>query len=151
MKRVISALVVIAAALCVQAQGVCVIKGRFASDTLRYDGQKIKKVYLTRLDEYNRLVNIDSTKVKKGKYSFQYKLAKDEPTMLYLITGFDNGNIPLFVEEGNVNITTASAAYPQGSEVSGTATNNLYAEYKKIYDACVQEQLDEVRSLAATR
>lgn len=151
MKRVISALVVIAAALCVQAQGVCVIKGRIASDTLRYDGQKIKKVYLTRLDEYNRLVNIDSTKVKKGKYSFQYKLAKDEPTMLYLITGFDNGNIPLFVEEGNVNITTASAAYPQGSEVSGTATNNLYAEYKKIYDACVQEQLDEVRSLAATR
>ena len=151
MKRVISALVVIAATLCVQAQGVCVIKGRIASDTLRYDGQKIKKVYLTRLDEYNRLVNIDSTKVKKGKYSFQYKLAKDEPTMLYLITGFDNGNIPLFVEEGNVNITTASAAYPQGSEVSGTATNNLYAEYKKIYDACVQEQLDEVRSLTATR
>ncbi len=151
MKRIISALVVIAVALCLHAQDMCTIKGRIMNDTLRYDGKRIKMVYLARLDEYNRLVNIDSSKVKKGKYSFRYKLASNEPTMLYLITGFDNGNIPLFVEAGSVDINTASAAYPLHSEVSGTATNNLYTEYKKISDACVQEQLDEVRSLASTR
>ena len=148
-KNIISAVFAIAACFSVQAQEVCVIKGRIGNDKLCYDDAKIKKVYLTRLDEYDRLIKIDSTKVKKGKYSFKYRMEKDEPTMLYLITGFDNGNIPLFVEAGNIEITTDSAAYPLNSVVSGTATNNLYNEYKKIADACVQAQIDSLKALAA--
>ena len=148
-KNIISAIFAIAACLSLQAQDVCVIKGRIVNDSLRYDNARIKMVYLTRLDEYDRLIKIDSTKVKKGKYTFKYRMAKDEPVMLYLITGFDNGNIPLFVESGNINVETASAAYPLQSIVSGTVTNNLYGEYKKISDACVQAQIDSVKALAA--
>lgn len=148
-KNIISALFAIAACLSVQAQDVCVIKGRINNNALRYDDAKIKMVYLTRLDEYDRLIKIDSAKVKKGKYSFKYRMEKDEPTMLYLITGFDNGNIPLFVEAGNIDITTDSAAYPLNSIVSGTITNNLYNEYKKIAEECVQAQIDSVKALAA--
>lgn len=148
-KNILSAIFAIAVCLSVQAQDVCVIKGRIANDSLRYDNAKLKMVYLTRLDEYDRLTKIDSVKVKRGKYTFKYRLAKDEPVMLYLITGFDNGNIPLFIEPGNIDVVTESAAYPSHSVVSGTATNNLYNEYKKISDECVQAQIDSVKALAA--
>ena len=67
-KNIISALFAIAACLSVQAQDVCVIKGRINNNALRYDDAKIKMVYLTRLDEYDRLIKIDSAKVKKGKW-----------------------------------------------------------------------------------
>ena len=74
-KNIISALFAIAACLSVQAQDVCVIKGRINNNALRYDDEM---VYLTRLDEYDRLIKIDSAKVKKGKYSFKYRMEKDE-------------------------------------------------------------------------
>ncbi len=135
------------ALITIQAQELCTIKGKIKNDSLCYSKECIKKVYLTRIDEYDRFINIDSTKVKKGKYSFKYKMKQNEPVALYMITGFDNGGIQLFVEPGEINISTEKAAYPTKSIVNGTPNNDIYTQYKRIYENCIQEQLDTVEQL----
>lgn len=60
-KNIISAMFAIAACLSLQAQDMCVIKGRIGNDKICYEDAKIRMVYLTRLDEYDRLIKIDST------------------------------------------------------------------------------------------
>lgn len=127
------------------AQGVCTIKGELLDDSLCYTPESVKKVYLTRIDEYDRFINVDSAEVKKGKYRFKYKLQQDEPVMLYAITGFDNGYIAIFIEPGEIVVRTKSAAYPSSSNVSGTVTNELYTRYKLIAERCVNEQFDSIK------
>jgi thiol-disulfide isomerase/thioredoxin len=124
----------------------CTITGTIQNDSLCYTPQKVKMVYLTRMDEYERFANIDSAKVKNGKFTFKYKPAKDEPVMLHFITGFDNGSVSLFLEPGNINIEMPKAAYPSASRVSGTKNNNLYTAYKEITDRCVKVQVDSLRA-----
>lgn len=145
-KFIISAVAVMAL-FTVQAQEICTIKGEIANDALSFSKDVIKKVYLTEIDEYDHFRNIDSAKVKKGKYSFKYKMQPNEPVKLYMITGFDNGAIQVFIEPGEINIKTEKAAYPSNSVVSGTQNNDLYTEYKAIYNNCIQEQLDTVEQL----
>lgn len=130
-----------------QAQEVCNIHGKIENLSLSHTNSTIKKVYLTRIDEYNRHINIDSAKVKKGKYKFKYNIQKDEPTMLYLITGFDNGYIPFFAEPGEVTINTAKASMPLESSVEGTQTNNLYKRYKEIAERHKRTEADSVKMM----
>ena len=106
--RIITFAIAATALLTVQAQKVCTIKGE-----IKNPDKSVKMLYLTRIDEYNRLINIDSAKVKKGKYSFKHKIENGEPAMLYLITGLENGNIELFVEPGNIKVYTDDASQPQ--------------------------------------
>lgn len=151
LNRIITLAIALTTIICAQAQDVCIIKGVIKNDSLAYSQEKIKKVYLTRIDEYERLINIDSAKVKKGKYTFKYKMQKDEPVMIHFITGFDNGKINVFLEPGKVSINTEKASFPTSSKVSGTPTNDLYTEYKKIYDVCVQEQIDTLHALLESK
>ena len=151
LNRIITLTIALTTIICAQAQEVCIIKGVIENDSLAYSDEKIKKVYLTRIDESERMVNIDSAKVKKGKYTFKYKMQKDEPVMMYFITGFDNGQINVFLEPGKISINTEKASYPSNSKVSGTPTNDLYVEYKKIYGACVQEQMDTLHALLESK
>ena len=151
LNRIITLAIALTTIICAQAQEVCIIKGVIENDSLAYSDEKIKKVYLARIDESERMINIDSAKVKKGKYTFKYKMQKDEPVMMYFITGFDNGQINVFLEPGKISINTEKASYPSNSKVSGTPTNDLYVEYKKIYGACVQEQMDTLHALLESR
>ena len=130
----------------IQAQMCCSIKGTIRNDSLRYSAQKIKKVYLTRMDEYERFQNIDSATVKNGTFTFEYKMDKDEPVMLHFITGFDNGSVSVFLEPGQVSVDVPDAAYPNASKVVGTVTNNLYAEYRSIAERCKKVQIDTLHA-----
>lgn len=123
---------IIAAIVCIaaNAQGVCIINGTIA-DTRLDDGKKIKKVCLTRTDG----VEVATAKVSKGKYTLKYELAKDEPSLLYKITGFGEGKgIELFVEPGEISVNTALAVQPEKSVVGGTSTNDTHAEYKAMLE-----------------
>ena len=123
---------IIAAIVCIaaNAQGVCIINGTIA-DTRLDDGKKIKKVCLTRTDG----VEVATAKVSKGKYTLKYELAKDEPSLLYKITGFGEGKgIELFVEPGEISVNTALAVHPEKSVVGGTSTNDTHAEYKAMLE-----------------
>ena len=123
------------ACLTVYAQDMCTIEGKIA------DSKTIKKVFLTSTDEYGRKSIVAEAKVKKGSYTFKYKIAQDSPVMQYAITGFDNGKeIKLFVEPGTVVVKTTDVANPCLSEIGGTATNDLFRTYNDI-DRTAQEKL----------
>ena len=97
----------------VQAQeNTCVIKGRMLKDSLRHTPQRIQKIYLTQMDEYERMINVDSVKPVNGTFTFTRSLKQGEPELLYLLTGFDNGNVQLFVEPGTVEVRSPDAAFP---------------------------------------
>lgn len=128
--RILSTIAVAFICIAASAQGVCVINGNIA------DGKKIKKVVLTRTDEFGKSVEVATAKVKKGKYTFKYKLAKDEPVLMYAIKGFGEGNdVEVFVEPGEVTVSTPSIAAIEESVVAGTPANDTYAEYKAVIAA----------------
>ena len=130
--RLIATIFSFIACIAVYAQDVCVINGKIADDKLA-NGKAIKKVFLTSADEYGRRTVVAEAKVKKGLYTFKYKVSADAPVMQYTITGFDNEKgIKLFVEPGTVAVNTATAQNPCQSKLSGTPTNDLYEEYKQI-------------------
>ncbi|MBO7301379.1 MAG: redoxin domain-containing protein [Bacteroidaceae bacterium] len=130
--RLLSTVILLVVCIAVNAQGTCIISGNIADCRLS-DGKKIKNVYLTRVGDAGRQVKVATAKVSKGKYTLKYELAQDEPVLLYSITGFGDGvGIELFVEPGEVTVTTESALNPNESFVSGTPSNDTYAEYKAI-------------------
>ena len=126
---------IIAAALCiaVSAQETCTIKGSIANTQLS-DGSKVKQLRLTRANEFGQTIEVSTAKVKKGNYTFTCPLPENTPTLQYAITGFGEGkSITLFVEKGEVSISTPEASNPKNSTMSGTPTNDTYAEFKTIY------------------
>lgn len=135
------------ACLAVYAQDLCVINGNI-TDTKLANGKTIKKVLLTSTDEYGRKTIVSEAKVKKGAYTFKYKIVQDEPVLQYEINGFENEKgIRLFVEPGNIVINTASASNPCLSEVSGTPVNDLYSEYKDIERNAEEKVAKEIDAL----
>ena len=63
--RILSTIAVAFICVAASAQGVCVIKGNIADDRMS-DGNKIKKLTLTRTDELGRTIEVATAKVKKG-------------------------------------------------------------------------------------
>ena len=137
--RILSTIIAAFVCVAVSAQGVCVINGNIA------DGKKIKKVALTRTNELGKSVEVATAKVKKGTYTFKYQLAENEPVLQYVITGIGQAGIKLFVEPGEVTVNTPSVDAIEESTVSGTPTNDAYAEYNVIFTAGA----DEVAALLA--
>lgn len=132
LKRLIATITFFVSCIAIYAQGTCTINGSIANDKLA-NGKKVKKVSLVHTDEYGCRTEIATAKVKKGKYKFSYNTAKDEPVVMYTITGFDGENcIELFIEPGEVTVNTANASEPYNSNVKGTAVNDLFTEYKSV-------------------
>ena len=141
-RKFISAIVAVAAVMTVQAQGVCTIKGELPASLLA-DGNNVKKVYLSRVEECGFSVVVDSAKVKKGAYSFKYKMAADAPVMCYFVSC--EGNQPLqefFVEPGKVNVSAESCT------ATGTPTNDWYTAYcalGRAADAAREQVIDSLK------
>lgn len=142
--RILSTILSLVACITVCAQESCIINGKIADAQLS-NGKKIKKVSLTHINELGQEIVIAEAKIKKGKYRFKYELATDEPIMLHTIKGFGQ-EIELFVEPGEITITTESASKAGESIVTGTPTNNLYNEYKNIL---TKEEADAAKQIAA--
>ena len=117
------------------AQNSYEINGQFSNDSLRFNGSTIKKLYLPKLED-GRYINIDSTKVRRKKFTFKGKVPKTNE--MYFITGFDNGAISVFLENGKINIAPFQAAYPAAAIPTGTPNNDVLAELstelKKDFD-----------------
>lgn len=145
--RILSAIIAATLSVAAIGQETCTIKGHIA-DTQLGDGTKVKKVALTRTNELGQTLEVATAKVKKGNYTFTYTLAENEPTLQYHITGFgEAGSIALFVEPGEVNVSTALATRPEQSTLSGTPTNELYAEYRAIYSDGASEVAAQLAAL----
>ncbi len=124
--RLFSTIIAVVCCLAASAQGTCVING-----TIENAGKKIKSLTLVRTDNSGREVEVATAKVKKGKYTFRYELANDEPVLMYTIKGLSQ-DLEVFVEQGEVTVNTPSAAKPWESTITGTPANDTYAEFKGI-------------------
>ena len=149
LRRFFSTIMAVAICMAAGAQGICVINGSIADCTLA-DGKKIKNVSLVRTGADGQQVEVASAKVKKGKYTLKYRLAQDEPVLMYTVGGFGKGKgIELFVEPGEVIVNTGSAAKPCGSTVAGTPANDTYSAFKAIMQNGEKRIDEQVAELSA--
>lgn len=143
MRNKIFSIIALAACMAVSAQETCIINGTIADNDT-----KVKKVSLTRTDELGNQITVATAKVKRGKYTLTHELAQDAPALQYTLTGFgEAGSIALFVEPGEVAVNTALASNPEQSTVSGTPTNDTYAQYQAILAESAREVADKVAAL----
>lgn len=126
------------------AQAQYKITGALTTDSLFRGDQTLKTVYLTKLDNGN-YIQIDSTKIKNKKFSFSGKVP--QVNEMYYITGFDNGAIPVFLEEGNITISPFQAAYPASAVVSGTPNNDVMAELAQKTNDEFKKGAERMKSL----
>lgn len=149
LRRLLFTIIAVVACAAGNAQSTCVINGTMENDRLD-NGKKIKTVTLVRANEFGQDVEVAVSKVKKGKYSFKYELVKDEPVMMYRINGFGEGKeIELFVEPGEVNISTQSVSNICGSIVAGTPANDTYSEFKAVMNSGYKECETQIEAFVA--
>ena len=112
-----------------QADNQFVIKGEMTCDSLRWTPKVIEELYLSRMVD-GQMQHIDTVQVKDKKFTFKGQVPKVQE--LYFITGFDNGEIQLFLEEGEINVLPFNAQYPVSAAVAGTPNNDLLTEFTAI-------------------
>lgn len=150
LQKLFSIIISLVISISAGAQGTCIINGNIADSKLA-DGSKIKAVSLMRADENGQKTEVAVAKVKKGEYTFKYELSKNEPVLMYTIAGFGEDNdIELFIEAGEITVSTPSAAEPCMSTVTGTPTNDTYTEYKAILNNRENEIATMVKELVNT-
>jgi peroxiredoxin len=150
LQKLFSIIISLVISISAGAQGTCIINGNIADSKLA-DGSKSKAVSLMRADENGQKTEVAVAKVKKGEYTFKYELSKNEPVLMYTIAGFGEDNdIELFIEAGEITVSTPSAAEPCMSTVTGTPTNDTYTEYKAILNNRENEIATMVKELVNT-
>jgi peroxiredoxin len=83
-------------------------------------------VYLKKANEQNQPVDVDTTVVQNGAFIFEGKA--EMPELHYLFIEESQGNIPLVLEAGTIEINAHkdSLAY---AEIQGTPQNELFADF----------------------
>ena len=113
-----------------------VIKGEMVSNKLCYSNDSVKEVRLELLVDGVQTV-IAASPVKEGKFTFE-GTAPEELTLCN-ITGFDNGTIQLFLEEGEIVVGPFDAAYPVAAKTGGTPCNDINQAYIDLNNRCINE------------
>ncbi|MFM1877816.1 MAG: hypothetical protein RLZZ241_682 [Bacteroidota bacterium] len=114
-----------------------------ASDTYQISGKLNGEipdgtaVILRKSDETFQTIDVDSTQLTGGAFTFNGKSTTPELHFIY-IEGL-RGGIPMILENGNISITAHRDSL-QNAEISGTPQNDAYAAY-----------LNKARSLSALR
>lgn len=124
-----------------------VIKGEMASNKLCYSNDSVKEVRLELLVDGVQTV-IAASPVKEGKFTFE-GTAPEELTLCN-ITGFDNGGIQFFLEEGEITVGPFDAAYPVAAKTGGTPCNDLYQAYIDLNNRCINESKARMRTAYET-
>lgn len=119
-----------------------VIKGEMSSNKLCYSNETVKEVKLEQLIDGQPVV-IATAPVEDNKFV----LEGVAPTTagLYSITGFDNGSLQLFLEEGEIKVGPFDAAYPVGARIGGTPSNDIYQAYLDLNNKCIRESKERMK------
>lgn len=133
---------------CVTAQErKFVIKGEMTSNTLCYSEDSVKEVKLEcSIDGEN--VVIATSSVEDNKFKFEGVIPKNVD--LCNITGFDNGSIQVFLEEGDIFVGPFEAAYPVAAKIAGTPCNDTYQEYIDLNNKCIKDGKARMKAVYAS-
>ncbi len=123
-----------------------IIRGEMSSTTLCYSEGTVTEVKLEQLVDGQPVV-VATSAVENGRFVIE----GTAPDMLglYNITGFDNGSIQVFIEEGEIKVGPFDAAYPVGAKVSGTPCNDVYQAYLDLNSQCIQESKVRMKTAQA--
>ena len=113
-----------------------VIQGEMSSPVLCYSNESVTEVRLEQMVD-GQMVEAASSPVVDNKFMFEGIVPQE--LALYNITGFDNGTIQVFVEEGVINVGPFDAAYPVGARIGGTPSNDMYQAYIDLNGECIKE------------
>ena len=113
-----------------------VIQGEMSSPVLCYSNEAVTEVRLEQMVD-GQMVEVASSPVVGNKFMFEGIVPQE--LALYNITGFDNGTIQVFVEEGVINVGPFDAAYPVGARIGGTPSNDMYQAYIDLNGECIKE------------
>ena len=107
-----------------------------SSPVLCYSNEAVKEVKLEQVVDGVTVVTATAT-VENNKFVFEG--VAPEELGLCNISGFDNGAIQLFLEEGEINVGPFDAAYPAGAKIGGTPSNDMYQAYIDLNSKCVRD------------
>jgi thiol-disulfide isomerase/thioredoxin len=84
------------------------------------------KVYLKRINEVNQPIDVDTTTVENGKFSFTGKA--DSLDLQYIFIDKVNGNIPVIIENGTIDISFQKDSL-QFAKIEGTLQNDIFSKF----------------------
>ena len=113
-----------------------VIRGEMSSPVLCYSNETVTEVKLEQMVD-GQMVETATAPVVDNKFVFEGIVPAE--LGLFNITGFDNGTIQLFIEEGVINVGPFDAAYPVGARIGGTPSNDMYQAYIDLNSECIKE------------
>lgn len=119
-----------------------VIKGEMTSTRLCYSDETVKEVKLEHMVDGQPVV-IATAPVVDNKFVLEG--TAPESVGLYSITGFDNGSLQVFLEEGEIEVYPFDAAYPVAAKIGGTPCNDTYQAYLDLNNRCVQESKERMK------
>ena len=123
-----------------------VIRGEMSSPVLCYSTEVVKEVKLEQLVDGQPVV-VAIAPVVDNKFVIEG--IAPETLGLYNITGFDNGSIQVFIEEGEIKVGPFDAAYPVGAKVGGTPSNDIYQDYLDLNSQCILEAKARMKAAQA--
>lgn len=123
-----------------------VIRGEMSSSMLCYSPEQVREVRLEQnVDGHPQVVAtspvVDNMFVLEG--------VAPETLELFNITGFDNGSIQVFIEEGEIKVGPFDAAYPVGAKIGGTPSNDIYQTYLDLNGQCILEAKARMKAAQA--
>ena len=146
MRKLITLTLLAIATLATAQEKKFVIRGEMSSPVLCYTDDTVKEVYLDHLVDGQTVV-VATAPVVDGKFVIEGTAPSS--LELYNITGFDNGSIQVFIEEGEIQVGPFDAAYPVGAKVGGTPSNDIYQAYLDLNTQCIQEAKTRMKAAQA--
>jgi hypothetical protein len=98
-----------------------------------------KMVVLKKQNEFGLVVNVDSAKVKDGKFEMKGKV--NEPSMLAIFVNGLQQPIPFILETGEIEITVDKDSIWK-SEIGGTDNNDYFQEFNVKLNGFQKKLLD---------
>lgn len=103
-------------------------KGYTISGTISGEPENGLKVFLKTTDSLNQLVDVDTTTIENGLFSFAGN--QSEPKLHYIFMDQTRGNVPVIVENGDIEVS-----FPKDSmnfaKLSGTEQNEMFMDFMK--------------------
>lgn len=146
MRKLLTFALLAIAAFAVAQEKKIVIKGEMTSSRLCYSEETVKEVKLEQTIDGVPTV-IATSAVVDGKFIIE--AVAPEVLALCSITGFDNGSIQFFLEEGEIKVGPFDAAYPVSARIGGTPSNDIYQDYIDLNNKCIEESKVRMRAAYA--
>ncbi len=122
MKKVLLALgIVVTLMACNKSSKEFTVNGNITGDL-----ENGTKVFLKKVGDQNQPIDIDTTTIENGKFTFSGPA--DQPEIHYIFIDKIRGNIPFVLEKGTIALTAQKDSL-NFAKLEGTEQNDAFAEY----------------------